>query len=343
MAGVISGPLGCVVGCKVGAGGAATALLGHTSPSIAPTRIAARTMRCGWTCSRQTAGSLSDVEPNGRFPACPPVHVVARQETLLNVNRVAIVAVLCERDTVAGRSTSMSLRWRAGPIRPAGRGLLLASGTVLLLALRSVHGHQPPTESVSATSTTRPATVDELAPSQASLPPTATLVSGLVGSKHDFRRLNAEVRDLCLPCHVPHLTVAPVPRLDRRPTTTQPLRPYARPDVELSGWSLLCLGCHDGVTASDVYTSSHAATVSGPLRRSTLGTRGLRSHPVGVQYPSARPDYHPAAAVTAGGLPLPDGRIQCTTCHDPHNTRGYDGFLRISNQRSALCLACHRL
>lgn len=179
--------------------------------------------------------------------------------------------------------------------------------------------------------------------SPATQPTSARLVSGLVGSKHDFRRLNAEVRDLCLPCHTPHLAVAPVPRLDRRPTTTQPLRPYTRFDVELSGWSLLCLGCHDGVTAPDVYTASHAVTVAEPLRRTGLGARGLRSHPVGVKYPGPRSDYHPAAAVAAGGLHLPDGRIQCTTCHDAHNTRGFDGFLWISNQRSALCLTCHRL
>ncbi len=174
-------------------------------------------------------------------------------------------------------------------------------------------------------------------------PTSARLASGLVGSKHDFRRLNAEVRDLCLPCHTPHLAVAPVPRLDRRPTTTQPLRPYTRFDVELSGWSLLCLGCHDGVTAADVYTASHAVTVAEPLRRTGLGGRGLRSHPVGVKYPGPRSDYHPAAAVEASGLHLPGGRIQCTTCHDAHNTRGFDGFLWISNQRSALCLTCHRL
>jgi predicted CXXCH cytochrome family protein len=172
---------------------------------------------------------------------------------------------------------------------------------------------------------------------------TAQLVSGLIGSKHDFRRLNAEVRDLCLPCHTPHVREAPVPRLDRRPTATQPLRAYRQLDVELSGWSLLCLGCHDGVTAPDVYTSTHAVTLVEPLRRTGLGSRGLRSHPVGVKYPTGRTDYHPSAAVEASGLMLPDGRIQCTTCHDAHNTRGYDGFLWISNQRSTLCLTCHRL
>jgi predicted CXXCH cytochrome family protein len=48
--------------------------------------------------------------------------------------------------------------------------------------------------------------------------------------------------------------------------------------------------------------------------------------------------------VTADGrIKLPDGRIQCTTCHDPHNTQRHAGMLVISNDRSRLCLACHRL
>lgn len=169
------------------------------------------------------------------------------------------------------------------------------------------------------------------------------LVSGLIGSKHDFTRNGESGRDLCLPCHTPHLVNAPLPRLDRRPTTTQPLRPYQGLDTELTGWSLLCLGCHDGVTASDVYSSAHAVTITDQLANSRLGTVGLRSHPVGITYPLAAEGYHPRAAVEAGGLLLPDGRIQCTTCHDAHNTHRYRGMLRISNERSRMCLTCHRL
>ncbi|MCK4340665.1 MAG: hypothetical protein KAY37_02935 [Phycisphaerae bacterium] len=168
------------------------------------------------------------------------------------------------------------------------------------------------------------------------------LISGLVGSKHDFTQRGESDSDLCLPCHTPHLVAAPTPRLDRRPTTTQPLRPYQSIHIELTGWSLLCLGCHDGVTASDVYSSAHAVMLTDQLANSRLGTTGLRSHPVGIKYPLAAEGYHPRAAVEAGGLVLPNGRIQCTTCHDAHNTQRYAGMLRISNQRSHLCLTCHR-
>ena len=168
------------------------------------------------------------------------------------------------------------------------------------------------------------------------------LANGLIGSKHDFRSLNESVRDLCFSCHTPHLVSAPSPLLDRRTTTTPPLRPYRGVNMELTGWSLLCLGCHDGITAQSVYSTAHATQLAGQLGNSRLGSKWLRSHPVGTLYPLAAEEYEPRAAVETAGLPLPDGRVQCTTCHDAHNTRGYQGMLRISNERSRLCLTCHR-
>jgi predicted CXXCH cytochrome family protein len=169
------------------------------------------------------------------------------------------------------------------------------------------------------------------------------LISGLIGSRHDFTEGGKSGRDLCLPCHTPHLVAAPPPRFDRRATTVQPLRPYQTMGIELSGWSLLCLGCHDGVTAKDVYSSNHAIAVTGQLGNSRLGVTGIRSHPVGVLYPRIAEDYNPPAAVEAAGMHLPDGRIQCTTCHDAHNTHRIRQMMRISNDRSRLCLTCHRI
>jgi len=200
---------------------------------------------------------------------------------------------------------------------------------------------QPTATQPAASQATQPAADDQR--------PTAAreqLLSGLIGGKHDFTQGGQSGRDLCLPCHTPHLVAAPPPRLDRRPTTTQPLRPYQGVGIELSGWSLLCLGCHDGVTAPDVYSSPHAITVAEQLAGGRLGARGLRSHPVGGEYPPAGDEaqaYEPRAAVEAAGLLLPEGRIQCTTCHDAHNTNRHGEMLRISNRRSRLCLTCHRL
>lgn len=201
-------------------------------------------------------------------------------------------------------------------------GLLLIGGALLLAA-----DHEP-----GAAPTSAPF---ESAAAQ-------RLRSGLLGSKHDFTKGGTEGRYMCLPCHTPHVVRPPVPRLDRRVTAAQPLRSFKDGQIELNGWSLLCLGCHDGTTAPDVYTSSHAVSVADQLGASYLGTKGLRSHPVGIRYPAPGDKFNPRNVVEAAGLPLPDGRLQCVTCHDAHNTRGYAGMLRISNRRSHLCLTCHR-
>jgi len=125
------------------------------------------------------------------------------------------------------------------------------------------------------------------------------LLSGLIGGKHDFTQGRRSGRDLCLPCHTPHLAAPPPPQLDRRPTTTQPLRPFQGPGVVLTGWSLLCLGCHDGVTARDVYSSPHAVSVTGSSLGLSSGGIAIRSHPVGVSYPINAERYESAASVEA--------------------------------------------
>ena len=43
-------------------------------------------------------------------------------------------------------------------------------------------------------------------------------------------------------------------------------------------------------------------------------------------------------AMRVNGLPLPDGKVACTTCHDPHSNR-YGKLLRVKGRE--LCLRCH--
>lgn len=168
--------------------------------------------------------------------------------------------------------------------------------------------------------------------------------SGLVGSPHDFTQSEPPASDLCLPCHVAHLAGPPAQLAERQPAATQPLRPYQTLAAELDAASLLCLSCHDGVIASDVFTAAHATQFSSQLGTSGSRGRPLAGHPIGVKYPLSDPKYHPPAAVTSSGrVKLPLGRVQCTSCHDPHNTEDHDGMLVMSNQRSNLCLTCHRL
>lgn len=172
----------------------------------------------------------------------------------------------------------------------------------------------------------------------------ARYVGGIIGSPHDFTRGGGAALDLCTPCHTPHLSIARPAAFDDRPPQIQALRPYVAYDVQLDGSSLLCLSCHDGIVAKDVYASAHAATFSSQLGSSWVGVGSLTSHPIGVEYPLVDPRYRSIAAVAADGrILLPDGRVQCISCHDPHNTRRIRGLLVRSNEGSRLCLSCHRL
>lgn len=162
-----------------------------------------------------------------------------------------------------------------------------------------------------------------------------SLASGIIGSKHDFTAGGVAGRNLCQPCHTPHITSADAPLLIRN-------RPRAGGGgVEFDETTLLCLSCHDGLTAPDVFASVHASSWGEAQQR---GRSRLASHPVGTRYPFNRPDYASEVEVTGNGnLPLRDGRIQCITCHDPHNTNRHAGMLNVSNDRSRLCLTCHRI
>lgn len=185
-------------------------------------------------------------------------------------------------------------------------------------------------------------------PGEAGLPPAEAgaadfLAAGLVGSKHDFTESLAHPRDLCTPCHTPHLSIGRAPLWDRRPTAAAALASYQSTGADFDGSSLLCLSCHDGVIATDVFTETHGTAWS-TERAWPRGPGSRAGHPIGVEYPLADPTYHSIAAVTADGrIKLPEGRVQCISCHDPHNTHRHPGMVVRSNRGSRLCLACHRL
>ncbi len=110
--------------------------------------------------------------------------------------------------------------------------------------------------------------------------------------------------------------------------------------------SHLCLSCHDGTIgvgslANDPYTTdsnppSNAAT---PITGSAnMGTDLSNDHPINFDYaPVVVQDGGLVAAPTA---PLFAGKVQCATCHDPHNSLDTP-FLVMSNTASALCVDCH--
>ncbi|GMU20643.1 MAG: hypothetical protein AMXMBFR13_07400 [Phycisphaerae bacterium] len=171
--------------------------------------------------------------------------------------------------------------------------------------------------------------------------------SRVVGGPHDLTE-EMGFGSACNTCHIPHVQAV-------RPTAT----PATQPAVELfrisgqrrvfqPGWfmpgptSLLCMGCHDGTVATSAIGSSHALLAG--LREGFAVPDGFvwRDHPIGIPYPSFAPrDYRPIGFVIAQGIRLPEGRIECISCHDPHQESGVEDMLPMSNRRSALCLTCH--
>lgn len=81
------------------------------------------------------------------------------------------------------------------------------------------------------------------------------------------------------------------------------------------------------------------------------GTNLTNDHPIGFLYNSAAvqdtgllPYASVAVAIKDRMDGITDGRVECSTCHDPHmnNTSSTrNSFLVMGNENSALCLGCH--
>jgi predicted CXXCH cytochrome family protein len=124
-----------------------------------------------------------------------------------------------------------------------------------------------------------------------------------------------------------------------------------------SGASRVCLGCHDGSIALNLYGGKVISAGSGlsaptlmpsdsnPANNSNLTTNLSTSHPISFPYTAdlaAR-----AQLVLPVALPPvikldKDGNLQCTACHNPHNNE-FGKFLVMDNNQdgSPLCSGCH--
>jgi len=119
--------------------------------------------------------------------------------------------------------------------------------------------------------------------------------------------------------------------------------------------SRLCLSCHDGTVGTNQYgfspSLSKGGTVPKKLMNATqIGSGGDLSnhHPIGFNYADVKAvDLEIAAPTVLLGSSDIDshlwkGNMECTTCHDVHNTKNAgEKFLWVSDNQSALCLTCH--
>lgn len=177
--------------------------------------------------------------------------------------------------------------------------------------------------------------------------------------------------EVCKFCHIPHNAVLPVPLWGHALSHTGRYDvPALRRDQGRSeqppqpdGASRLCLSCHDGTVAlGEVGRKGRTLAMAGAQRlergrRGHLGTDLSGSHPVSMVVPEAAPGsesgsdlrLRPLGQILSEGAVKLDaqGKMQCTTCHDPHSDRYYAPgripHFWVKSGVDEVCLACHEL
>ena len=124
----------------------------------------------------------------------------------------------------------------------------------------------------------------------------------------------------------------------------------------------LCISCHDGtvalgdtvnngnITMANSVTTlpASAGTTYTPSRNTNLGTNLADDHPVAFTPAFPVLPAHPQVQTppASDAVALEGGKVQCTTCHNPHE-EAIDSterrFLRKVNSGAAICTTCHIL
>jgi predicted CXXCH cytochrome family protein len=186
---------------------------------------------------------------------------------------------------------------------------------------------------------------------------TASSFAQIAGSKHDFSGTSWTTnQEICLPCHTPHnakaITDAPLWNHQVTTSTFSIYTGYALQSTvgQPDGSSKLCLSCHDGTVALENFgTVTNGTTMMSGL--ANFGTDLSNDHPISFVFDAALAaadgELHNPTTQTSGlGGTITDDlldntRVQCSSCHDPHNKGNLPDMLRKSNTASALCLTCH--
>jgi predicted CXXCH cytochrome family protein len=92
------------------------------------------------------------------------------------------------------------------------------------------------------------------------------------------------------------------------------------------GLSKLCLSCHNGVIAPDVFNLHHYVSLEYDVTKAELRDPELTK--IGVS--------GPITEVLSGG------KIQCSSCHDAHDEESIAGTKLLRAEKARLCMVCHR-
>jgi predicted CXXCH cytochrome family protein len=178
---------------------------------------------------------------------------------------------------------------------------------------------------------------------------------------------------ICVFCHTPHQASPAAPLWNHTQSAIASYGVYVSPtldavdisDIGGSGdVSNLCMSCHDGTVGVNELGNPANDTNGNPTmgsgneldaagriaagRPPNMGSSLSDDHPVNFTYDSA-------LATADGGLvtpvslayvdaaqtvPLFGGKVQCASCHDPHDNTN-EPFLTKTNAGSQLCSTCH--
>jgi predicted CXXCH cytochrome family protein len=187
----------------------------------------------------------------------------------------------------------------------------------------------------------------------------------IVGSSHDFHTQNWNTtNEICIVCHTPHnaiTTVTDAPLWNHQVSAVTNYTLYASPTfngsatiTQPNGNSKLCLSCHDGTVALENFgtTTNGNHFISGIYNiGGTGGTHLENDHPISFLYDASLASadaglFNPNTTQSGLGgtitnTMLFNGKMECASCHDVHNSAGVAHLLRKSNAVSALCLTCH--
>ncbi|MGO9270023.1 MAG: cytochrome c3 family protein [Terriglobia bacterium] len=197
----------------------------------------------------------------------------------------------------------------------------------------------------------------------------SSVINRLVNSKHDFSaRSNSDIRaatrnEMCVFCHTPHRANPAAGLWNQKESTGYTYQVYQSSTMAstvsqplATDTSKLCLSCHDGTvalgdTVNDGLIPMRDLPGDQKLPPSNSGNLAGAGLSVADSHPFA---FAPNLANKQVQLPSPGdlvtldqkGRIQCTSCHDPHNETvdPVEGrFLVKRNSSSAICASCHNL
>ncbi|GAB4177602.1 MAG: cytochrome c3 family protein [Geothermobacteraceae bacterium] len=180
--------------------------------------------------------------------------------------------------------------------------------------------------------------------------------TGIVATRHNLSASGpgdltaAGEKRVCIFCHTPHHSSDVMP-LWSRDLSSASYIPYDSSTLQAqpgqpTGPSRLCLSCHDGTIALGMLRGGYMIDPLGPIpagRLSNLETDLSDDHPISFVYDStlaASAEVKDPSDLAGTALKLRDGRLECTTCHDPHKDT-YGKFLVMDNTGSALCETCH--